>query len=167
VNISWKRSQLFQDSNIMSALQPKSTWTPHVSLITYVIGLLALPGISRSEYEWEGGGGGGRRRRWSAVIAGRRTGRRRYSTRGYCSARGGVEGLRLALEASNLIDCQLIQSFPVPEYISPITKISNESNPSTKRKPTSHDYGNGGGNRWWAWGAPPPLAATGPGVAGP
>jgi hypothetical protein len=51
----------------------------------------------------------------------------------------------VALEASNQIDCQLIQSFPVREYISPITKISKESNPSTKRKPTSHDYGNVGG----------------------
>jgi hypothetical protein len=61
--------------------------------------------------------------------------------------RGGVEGLGLALEASNQIDCQLIQSFPVWEYISPITKISKESNPSTKRKPTSHDYGNSDGNR--------------------
>jgi hypothetical protein len=63
-------------------------------------------------------------------------------------ARGGkLRGLGLALEASNQIDCQLIQSFPVREYISRITKISKESNPSTKRKPTSHDYGNGGGNR--------------------
>jgi hypothetical protein len=58
-----------------------------------------------------------------------------------------LRGLGLALEASNQIDFQLIQSFPVREYISPITKISKESNPSTKRKPTSHDYGNGGGNR--------------------
>jgi hypothetical protein len=58
-----------------------------------------------------------------------------------------LRGLGLALEASNQIDCQLVQSFPVREYISPITKISKESNPSTKRKPTSHDYGNGGGNR--------------------
>jgi hypothetical protein len=58
-----------------------------------------------------------------------------------------LRGLGLALEASNQIDCQLIQSFPVREYISPITKISKESNPSTKRKPTSDDYGNGGGNR--------------------
>jgi hypothetical protein len=58
-----------------------------------------------------------------------------------------LRGLGLALEASNQIDCQLIQSFPVREYISLITKISKESNPSTKRKPTSHDYGNGDGNR--------------------
>jgi hypothetical protein len=72
---------------------------------------------------------------------------RRYSTRGYCEGGGELRGLGLALEASNQIDCQLIQSFPVQEYISPITKISKESNPSTKRKPTSHDYGNGGGNR--------------------
>jgi hypothetical protein len=98
------------------------------------------------------------------VIAGRRTGRRRYSTRGYCSARGGVEGLGLALEASNQIDCQLIQSFPVREYISPITKISKECNSSTKRKPTSHDYGNDGGNRRWAWGRhhPWPRRLIGP-----
>jgi hypothetical protein len=58
-----------------------------------------------------------------------------------------LRGLGLALEASNQIDCQLVQSFPFREYISPITKISKESNPSTKRKPTSHDYANGGGNR--------------------
>jgi hypothetical protein len=61
--------------------------------------------------------------------------------------REAPQGLGVALEASNQIDCQLIQSFPVWEYISPITKISKESNPSTKRKPTSHDYGNGNGNR--------------------
>jgi hypothetical protein len=61
--------------------------------------------------------------------------------------REAAEGLGVALEASNQIDCQLVQSFPVQEYISPITKISKESNPSTKRKPTSHDYGNGGRNR--------------------
>jgi ketosteroid isomerase-like protein len=34
-----------------------------------------------------------------------------------------LRGLGLALEASNQIDCQLIRSFPVREYISPITKI--------------------------------------------
>jgi hypothetical protein len=33
-----------------------------------------------------------------------------------------LRGLGLALEANNQIDCQLIQSFPVREYISPITK---------------------------------------------
>jgi hypothetical protein len=61
--------------------------------------------------------------------------------------REAAQGLGVALESSNQIDCQLVQSFPVQEYISPITKISKESNPSTKRKPTSHDYGNGGRNR--------------------
>jgi hypothetical protein len=58
-----------------------------------------------------------------------------------------VRGSGLALEASNQIDYRLVQSFQVREYISPITKIFKESNPSTKKKRTSHDYGNGGGNR--------------------
>jgi hypothetical protein len=74
---------------------------------------------------------------------------RRERERGRAGGGGreAAQGLGVALEASNQIDFQLIQSFPVREYISPITKISKESNPSMKSKPTSHDYRNGGGNR--------------------
>jgi hypothetical protein len=89
----------------------------------------------------------GRRRRWTTAVLVRRVRREKERRRAEGGDREAAQGLGLALEANNQIDCQLIQSFPVREYISPITKISKESNPSTKRKPTSHDYGNGGGNR--------------------
>jgi hypothetical protein len=89
----------------------------------------------------------GRQRRWTTTVLVRRVCREKERGRAGGGDREAAQGLGVALEASNRIDCQLIQSFPVREYISPITKISKESNPSTKRKPTSHDYGNGGGNR--------------------
>jgi hypothetical protein len=89
----------------------------------------------------------GRQRRWTTTVLVRRVRREKERGRAGGGDREAAQGLGVALEASNRIDCQLIQSFPVWEYISPITKISKESNPSTKRKPTSHDYGNGGGNR--------------------
>jgi hypothetical protein len=89
----------------------------------------------------------GRQRRWTTTVLVRRVRREKERGRAGGGDREAAQGLGVALEASNRIDCQLIQSFPVREYISPITKISKESNPSTKRKPTSHDYGNGGGNR--------------------
>jgi hypothetical protein len=88
-----------------------------------------------------------RRRRWTTAALVRRD--RRAKERGARGRRAGRRrrGLGVVLEASNQINWQLVQSFPVREYISPITKISKESNPSTKRKLTGHDYGNGGGNR--------------------
>jgi hypothetical protein len=92
--------------------------------------------VRRDRRKKERGGAGGGEQGGSATVL------------AVTVARGEeLRGLGLALEASNQIDCQLVQSFQVWEYISPITKISKESNPSTKRKLTSHDYGNGGGNR--------------------
>jgi hypothetical protein len=88
-----------------------------------------------------------RQRRWTVAALVRRARREKERGRTGGGDREAAQGLGVALEASNQIDCQLVQSFPVREYISPITKISKESNPSTKSKPTSHDYGNGGLNR--------------------
>jgi hypothetical protein len=81
-----------------------------------------------------------RRRRWTTAALVRRD--RRKKKRGGATAlvvtvalqhsvvtvaRGEeLRGLGLTLEASNQIDCQLIQSFPVREYISLITKISKK-----------------------------------------
>jgi hypothetical protein len=97
-----------------------------------------------------------RRRRWTTAALMRRVRRERERGRAGEGGREAAQGLGVALEASNQIDCQLIQSFPVREYISSITKISKESNPSMKRKPTSHDYKNGAGP-WCCWPVTAPI----------
>jgi hypothetical protein len=75
--------------NWLQVLKGKSLTTPS----TLVVGFLALAGISRREYEWEGGGGGGRRRRWCAVIAGKVEAAALQYPRGYCSReQGGGDG---------------------------------------------------------------------------
>nr|CAB3448713.1 unnamed protein product [Digitaria exilis] len=64
--IAWRRSCMV-GSGQASFLLSSSPGIPDTKLV----GFLALPGISRREYECAGGGGGERRRRWCAVIAGK------------------------------------------------------------------------------------------------
>jgi hypothetical protein len=103
----------------------------------WMVGFLALPGISRREYAWEGGGGGGRRRRWCAVVAGRVAAAVLQYPRGYCSREQGGGGWRIRVGPwgrQSLIDCQTDYSPNNPKVF-----ITNMKTLTTSTNPTAED----------------------------
>jgi hypothetical protein len=118
---------------VQTRLYRRDTCQPPVRKL---VGFLALPGISRREYAWEGGGGGGRRRRWCAVVAGRVAAAVLQYPRGYCSREQGGGGGRIRVGPwgrQSLIDCQTDYSPNNPKvFITNMKTLTTSTNPTVE-----------------------------------
>jgi hypothetical protein len=150
-SVIWFVSNHFKATLICNLLKGS-----HWQVSTYVlqirwnvlVGFLALPGISRREYAWEGGGGGGWRRRWCAVVAGRAAAAC-YSTLAVLFTRGTVHALQYRAVLftrtgggggrirvgpwgrQSLIDCQTDYSPNNPKvFITNMKTLTTSTNPT-------------------------------------